>query len=138
MSALITSNSLLQYQATSVFQLLNSDVWLRLFKNDFVPGPANELGDMIEATFPGYAPIHLINLWLAPVKVRNGVYAIRLPEKDFLATSGNGSMVYGFYVSRGPALLCSGRFDTPILVNAVLTIPIVIDFIVGDQSLICS
>lgn len=117
MSALVASNALLLNRATSLRTLLNSGHFLKLFRNNFLPTPADSLGSFVEADFGGYASVDLTGQFGAPLKVVDGEYQIATPAYTFSCTGAPNNSVYGAYVTDGFDVKYSFVFAAPIIVS---------------------
>lgn len=88
---------------------------LRLFRNDFVPGPASAAADFMECNYAGYATVMLSGQLTPPAKVSDGhwesvsnLYTYNAPA------AGPGNLVYGPYVTVAGAPVACSRFDSPV------------------------
>lgn len=88
---------------------------LKLFKNDFVPGPFAALVNFTEADFVGYAKIDTLIDWL---DYRDGPTGDEVVECNIVASFAAGAIVtpqtvYGWYLVNNAesALEAFGRFD---------------------------
>lgn len=91
---------------------------LKLFKNNFVPGPGSTAADFTEADFTGYASIAIAS-WAAPAldAVSGRWYLSPSAGVESFTQTGVVSVntVYGFFMINGPGdLICFERFDTPV------------------------
>lgn len=74
---------------------------MRLFKNDFEPQPGTNIGDFVEADFPGYVP-QMVSAtdWGAPVVVAHIATSANETPCIFEASSSGFSSqkIYGYYI----------------------------------------
>lgn len=87
-------------------------VTIKLYQNDFVPGPDSVLGDFTVATFTGYATSAEI-AWAGPVNADDGTPELVGQRLIFTATdAAEPNTIYGYYaLDSGGALLWAERFD---------------------------
>jgi hypothetical protein len=99
---------------------------IRLFKNDLTPDNATTIGDMTEATFPGYNFISA-NGASFPTPTMNGSAQAESDGVTMTWTCSGTPMpaetIYGLYVTMpdifaSDKLLFAARFATPIDINA--------------------
>ncbi len=108
--------------------------FLHLYQNDFGPVRNTVVADFVESTFPGYAPLELVDsTWLDPIiigTVASTTYGAGpvtfTPEYD------TGEPVFGYYVTTASGALClwCQRFDfstipttlAPVIFRPVLTL----------------
>ena len=98
-----------------------TDLALRLFKNDYTPGPSTILGSFEECTFGGYMRKWLASsAWSSPVTAQ-GKASSTYTENPlrWTATSG-GQTVFGYYVEEAPTavVVWCERLQTPRVVVA--------------------
>lgn len=101
-------NPLLLNRATSLRSLLNSGHQLCLFKNIALLSPATALGDLIEATFTGYARVNLAGKFNAPAFVKDGEYQLTMTAVNFTCTGGLAQDVYGWFIFGSLGLVLCG------------------------------
>ena len=111
---LIPHNRQLLDVMASVRAQLNAGANMRLFQNSFIPEPGDTLLDFNEANFPGYARWSLASQFGAPIKVRDGQYAIRSLEHTFTCTGASSSIVYGWIIVVNEQVYWSYLFSDPI------------------------
>lgn len=88
---------------------------LRLFRNDFEPGPESVQADFLEANFSGYTPQLLEGQLSDWSKIENGFYQSVATPKIFLPpATGPGNMIYGVFVLYGGEAVAANRFDEPL------------------------
>lgn len=116
MPSFVTSNDCDEEALTDWKERLNDSThFLHLFTNNITPVPATALGDLVEATFAGYAPIDMTGKWGAIFKVLNGLYQMDSDVVEFTATVGANETCYGWYIADDTILKFSKRFAAPIL-----------------------
>lgn len=101
---------------------------IRLFTNDFVPGPNTVLADITEATFSGYAAVVTAN-WGQPFLNPQGFVEVDAPSAQFNHNGGAiVESVFGYYVTdAGGALVTVERFAAgPYLMETALNSIIVV------------
>lgn len=119
-SALPTLLSALGFDSGDPGPLFEASV--RLFQNDFVPNPSMVEGDFDIATYTGYAN-QMVTAWNGPILTPGGIARITAPGLWF-APSGPEiiNTIFGYYVlGAGNALMYARRFDTPQIMNGVLS-----------------
>lgn len=108
---------------------ISSGAELRIFQNDFEPGPDSLLSEFIPATYGGYAPVDLAAEWGTPFKVVDGMYQVDSSEFEFEYTGIPTQYVYGWYIvqtSGTPSVRMCGRFPAPVFMNAGVTFKIIV------------
>jgi len=97
---------------------------VKLFQNDYTPSIASEIGDLVEATFDGYASDELLLAEFSGSKsdAEGNAYRVytalvRFQQTGVVVTN----TVYGWYiVDEGEAeLIAAKRFDAPIVFDHV-------------------
>lgn len=124
MPQITVTNALVLNRATALRAMLNGDSFGLLYTNIVTPTPNTTLGDLILATFPGYAAINLVGLWGAPVKLDAGVYAVVCPTQDFTCTGASAEIVRGAGIYSSLGLLATMPFNNPITLHAGRVIPV--------------
>jgi len=118
---IVTSDGQLSNRASYVYStyLNASGTHMRLFTNNITPDPSKVTSDFVEASYPGYAAFDTTGLWVYPVQVVSGQYAVVSPVADFIApTSGGSVTIYGVFCTDGSNnLLFSYLFSSPITVS---------------------
>jgi hypothetical protein len=113
LSRIISSNNYLRTRAESDRAYLNVSSWLRLFQNDFIPSPSSQFLDFIESTFPGYAPLGLVDAFGAPLKLSDGSFYLPCAPQEFTPTNNATEKAYGFFLTVAGEVVMSGRFGVP-------------------------
>lgn len=99
--------------AIKVAQLNGGD--MKLFKNDVTPTPSTVVGDLTEATFPGYASFTVVTMGANFIDSAGRVCS-NTGQHQFVC-SGGGPLetIYGcYFVDTGGLLVMAARFDEPI------------------------
>ena len=98
---------------------LNSNAYLKLFKNDKAPGDTDTTAGYTEADFPGYAGIQLAS-WSAAVTNADGKGELNETARTFTMTgSSPTNTIYGYYVTDGSNnLLWAERAAAPYAMDA--------------------
>jgi len=123
MGSIIDSNKQLQdvidYIRGTFLNTANS--YVRLFKNNFTPTPANVVGDFTEATFTGYAAVQVNSKFGSPYKVIDGEYQTDSSAFTFSCSGGSSQTVYGWYLTFFDGAVTtvrkSGVFTTPFVMT---------------------
>jgi hypothetical protein len=73
---------------------------MHLYQNNVTPSPGTVLGNLTEATFPGYSPQAVSN-WAAPAPDGSGVrYMTQATAVTFTFTgTGATNNIYGYYIT---------------------------------------
>lgn len=102
----------------------NTDTpFLRLYQNDYTPDADTDLGDLTEATFPGYTTAGLNN-WADPVADDDGnAMLVELQHLFTMSGSSPTNTIYGYYIvkieiSPPDRLIAVVRFDEPVAMDA--------------------
>ena len=90
---------------------------VHMFDNNYTPDIGTIVGDLMEATFPGYATSTAVE-WGAVYNIEGGK-AVQGDRKQFTASGAVDPQqtVYGYYLMSGdvsPKYLGAERFDTPV------------------------
>lgn len=95
----ITTDALLAFLALKVPTL--NELYLRLYKNDFVPDRYSEIDDFVEADFTGYAAVGFID-WGDPfLNVHDDAEVDHDPIVFEQTGTDTTCDVYGYYVTDG-------------------------------------
>lgn len=86
--------------------------FIRLFKNDFTPGPATVIGDFTQADFSGYGAAATANPVTAAALDASNRAVVTWDPVTWTKNGATGNTIYGYYVvdSTG-SLLWAERFD---------------------------
>jgi hypothetical protein len=101
---------------TSMFAAAAATTKIRLYQNNYVPGPGTVLTDLTEADFDGYAQ-YSNTVWNAPtLNAITGRYDITSGGAPTFTQTGTviTNTVYGWYMVDGSDLVAVERFDTPV------------------------
>jgi len=97
-TGIVATNSLVQFCIANMCNELNVGHSLRLFTNNYIPGPNSGVLDFQEASFPGYARWNLNGVFPPQVKVEEGYYAsVTLPH-TFTCTGASAFAVFGWFI----------------------------------------
>jgi hypothetical protein len=96
--------------------IITEDYSVGLFSNNYTVVDATTFGNLVEATFLGYARVSVLRSSFAPaVIVANVAYLISSVVPTFSCTGGQGETCYGWFMvgaSTG-TLYCAQNFTTP-------------------------
>jgi len=89
---------------------------LHLYVNNYSPDLDTGLGDLTEATFPGYAPIAFGFTLPATINVDNKAELVYFGSGTFTATGSSSTTGYGYFVVNEDdgSLLWAERFASPV------------------------
>jgi len=116
-----TNNKIL-FSLITPFKLLDTTNLYHLFQNNLVPGPGTVVGDFVEATYDGYAPI-AAGGFFGPLldPVTNDWFTTPAAVLHFDDTGAvTPNTIYGFYMTDagGTALVACQRFGVPVVMDA--------------------
>jgi len=121
MGEIVPANAFLNANMGLTRGMLNAGHWLYLFTNDFQPTYASILADFTEATFGGYVPRNLANLFAAPIKMFDGHYVLPFPTQIYTVTDNTVETVFGWYIRNGGSVRLSARLAIPVPVTIGLS-----------------
>jgi hypothetical protein len=128
---MLTHNNTLFQQSNFLRGRLIGGVSLRLFINDFIPSPADNIAAFHEAGFSGYARVGLTGL-LSPVfKVLDGLYEFDMSEADFACNGPTHQTVFGFFIADAGDVLFSQRLSNAVFFDITQWLKVTIQFQVG-------
>jgi len=107
-------------QVTDASGLGDTTLDLHLFKNDLTPNGQTVVGDFEEADFDGYAAESVDkDEWVVSYDADGGTSLVNNILATFAAGTLAGSQtIFGWYLTRtGGVLLCSSRFQDPLVVG---------------------
>lgn len=136
MPDLVATDILIRNRANALRALVNADSFGLLFVQPVVLTPATVLSDLTLASFPGYAPINLAGLWMAPVKEQAGKYFVVCPTQTFTCSAASTEVVYGAGIYSSLGLLAAFLARTPIALAPGLDIPVQFTLMDVSRSLI--
>lgn len=89
---------------------------LHLYVNNYSPDLDTGLGDLTEATFPGYAPIGFAFTLPATINGENKAELVYFGSGTFTATGSSSNTAYGYFVVNEDTgdLLWAERFASPV------------------------
>ena len=124
MPSVTVTNTLLANRAAALRSLVNADSFGCLYVNAATITPETVLGDLMLATFPGYAAINLVGLWGAAFKLDQGVWITVCPTQTFNCTGASAQLVHGAGIYSSLGLLGILPASAPIALHAGLAIPV--------------
>lgn len=91
---------------------------LKLYVNNYTPGPGSGPGDFTQASFGGYSAIDLPDTEKPTVRLdtEGNAYGIDPILRVFSVSGVSAEVAYGLYITddAGTTLLGAARFDTPV------------------------
>jgi hypothetical protein len=104
---------------TEIYKAPTAEGKLKLYQNNFTPGPGTKVADLVEADFSGYAPLDLADgeVSAARLDVDGNAFAVDTILRTFEQDADTiTNAVYGYFVTNDPGTVVytAGRFATPI------------------------
>jgi len=97
-SGIVATNTCVQFVIGQLRNQLNADHSLRLFSNNYIPGPNSTFVDFAESSFPGYARWNLNGVFAPQIKIQEGEWATISPTHVFTCTGASSEAVFGWYI----------------------------------------
>jgi len=123
-STLVATNTCVQFVIGQLRHQLNADHVLRLFGNNYIPGPNSTFADFQESSFPGYARWDLAGVFPPQFKVQEGEWAIQSPVHTFTCTGASSFAVFGWYIVNQGLVRYAYRFPELIPLGPGVEIPV--------------
>jgi len=127
---IVAHNAFLNERAINLRTFFDSGHALRLFSNDFKPGPKEAIDAFAECTFPGYARVNMATKWKAVFKVIDGEFQFSSQDITFTPTGASNENAYGWYLVGDGKVKLSCRLPFPALMTIGRPLTVRLDVIV--------
>lgn len=115
-SSIGSNQSLLLALQAGIFKTAAAGLSLKLYKNNYTPGPTSTIADFTEADFDGYGGA-VVNVYQTPVidPITGDWILVQTVPSPFTQSGVIiTNTVYGWWCDDGANILLAERFDTPI------------------------
>lgn len=114
----MVSDAELSRQLTELHTLLDAGSNLRLFTDNFTPGPETVFGDFTEPSGSWYAAVDLTDEWTDPARDEAGIWSIQTEIYTWANLVDADETIKGLWVEKGGELKFSAKFATPVTLTA--------------------
>ena len=132
------SNNQLQLSLNRIVTLLNNNLSIRLFQNNFTPNAGTLYGTFVEATFNGYNRINSSGKFSNSSKAADGKYLAVSGAISFPFPFGAPQTIYGWYITDYPYWVCAGNFPIPIVTAAPVPVTFTITLLYENLQVACN